>query len=194
MTTAYIALGSNLGDRGDYLERALAALWQTEGVEVTARVAGVRDAAGRRAARTGSLFERGCRAAHRADAPDLLNVLLSIEQSLGRTRQERDGPRTIDLDLLLYDDLVRADERLTVPHPRLHERLFVLQPLAQLAPGLLHPTLKRGIADLLAELQGLRLYSRLRAASCPVSAPSLRVRPAASARPSHWSWRRQAPT
>ena len=71
---------------------------------------------------------------------------------------ERDGPRTIDLDLLLYGDLIHADERLTVPHPRMHERLFVLQPLAQLVPGLLHPVLNRSIGDLLAELQGLRLH------------------------------------
>ncbi len=93
------------------------------------------------------------RAAH-----DLLDLLLSIEQGLGRVRQERDGPRTIDLDLLLYGDLVCTEERLIVPHPRLHERLFVLQPLAQLAPGLPHPVLKRSIADLLAERQGLRLH------------------------------------
>src|SRR6185437_9275682 len=72
---------------------------------------------------------------------------------------ERYGPRTIDLDLLLYGDFVHTDERLIVPHPRMHERLFVLQPLAQLAPGLVHPVLKRSIADLLAELQGLRLHS-----------------------------------
>ncbi len=92
------------------------------------------------------------------DGHDLLNVLLAIEQGLGRVRQQRDAPRTIDLDLILYGDRIHADARLTVPHPRLHERLFVLQPLAQLAPGLLHPVLKRSVADLLADLQGLRLH------------------------------------
>ena len=80
------------------------------------------------------------------EAHDVLEMLLAIEQKLGRERQQRDGPRTIDLDLLLYGDLIHADERLTVPHPRMHERLFVLQPLAQLVPGLLHPVLNRSIA------------------------------------------------
>jgi 3-oxoacyl-[acyl-carrier protein] reductase len=158
MTTAYIALGGNLGERSDYLERALAALRQTEGVEVV-RVSPVYETrpvggpAGQGAYLNAVAELRTERAMH-----DLLNVLLAIEQSLGRVRQERDGPRTIDLDLLLYDDRVHTDARLTLPHPRLHERLFVLQPLAQLAPGLIHPVLKRSIAELLAELQGIRPY------------------------------------
>ncbi len=159
MTTAYIALGSNLGDRGDYLERALAALRQTEGVEVTcvSSVYETRPVGGPPG--QGAYLNAVAELRTSREVHDLLNVLLTIEQGLGRVRQERDGPRTIDLDLLFYDDLIHADECVTVPHPRLHERLFVLQPLAQLAPGLLHPTLKRTIADLLAQLQGVRLYS-----------------------------------
>jgi 2-amino-4-hydroxy-6-hydroxymethyldihydropteridine diphosphokinase len=158
MITAYVALGSNLGDRTDYLERALTALRQSEGVRVT-RVSPVYETRpvggppGQGAYLNAVAELRTERSAH-----DLLDVLLAIEQRLGRVRQERDGPRTIDLDLLLYGDLVHTDERLTVPHPRLHERLFVLYPLAQIAPGLVHPVLKRSTADLLAELQGLRPY------------------------------------
>jgi 3-oxoacyl-[acyl-carrier protein] reductase len=158
MTIAYIALGSNLGDRSDFVERALTALRQSEGVQVT-RVSPVYETRpvggppGQGAYLNAVAELRTERSAH-----DLLDILLAIEQQLGRVRQERDGPRTIDLDLLLYGDLVLADERLIVPHPRLHERLFVLQPLAQIAPGLVHPVLKCSVADLLAELQGLRLY------------------------------------
>lgn len=158
MTIAYIALGGNLGDREEYLRRALTALRQSAGVELT-RVSPLYETRpvggppGQGAYLNAVAEVRTERAAH-----DLLDVLLSIEQGLGRVRQERDGPRTIDLDLLLYGDLVCADERLIVPHPRLHERLFVLQPLAQLAPGLSHPVLKRSIADLLTERQGLRLH------------------------------------
>ncbi|HEY7313392.1 MAG TPA: 2-amino-4-hydroxy-6-hydroxymethyldihydropteridine diphosphokinase [Gemmataceae bacterium] len=158
MTTAYIALGSNLGERSDYLERALTALRQCEGVEVM-RVSPMYETrpvggpAGQRDYLNAVAEVRTELSAH-----DLLDALLAIEQRLGRKRRERDGPRTIDLDLLLYGDLVHTDEHLTVPHPRLHERLFVLQPLAQIAPGLVHPVLKRSIADLLAELQGLRPY------------------------------------
>lgn len=158
MTTAYIALGSNLGDRDDYLERALTALRQSEGVEVM-RVSPVyetRPVGG--PSGQGPYLNTVAELRTERTADDLLNVLLAIESGLGRVRQERDGPRTIDLDLLLYGDLIHTDARLTVPHPRLHERLFVLQPLAQLAPGLLHPMLKRSIVDLLAELQGLRFY------------------------------------
>jgi 3-oxoacyl-[acyl-carrier protein] reductase len=158
MTIAYIALGSNLGARDDYLRRALSALRQSEGIEVL-RVSPVYETrpvggpAGQGAYLNAVAEVRTQRGPH-----DLLVVLQNIEQQLGRERREKDGPRTIDLDLLLYGDLVHQDERLTIPHPRLHERPFVLQPLAQLAPGLLHPVLKCSIAELLAEQQGLRLY------------------------------------
>ncbi len=158
MTTAYIALGSNLGDRESYLERALTALRQCDGIEVT-RVSPVyetRPVGG--PSGQGPYLNAVAEVRTERSPHDLLDGLLAIERDLGRVRQERDGPRTIDLDLLLFGDLVITDERLTLPHPRLHERLFVLQPLAQLAPGLIHPVRKRGIAELLADLQGLRPY------------------------------------
>ncbi len=158
MTLAYIALGSNLGDRDESLRRALTALHQTEGVEVV-RVSPVyetRPVGG--PAGQGAYLNAIAEVRSEVGPHDLLAVLLNIEQQLGRVRREKDGPRTIDLDLLLYGDLVHEDAQLIVPHPRMHERIFVLYPLTQLVPGLLHPVLKRSIADLLAELQGLRLH------------------------------------
>lgn len=84
----------------------------------------------------------------------LLHMLHAIERRLGRDRasQPHGAPRTIDLDLLLHGDHVIQSDSLILPHPRMHERLFVLQPLSEIAPGLVVPTLRRTIADLLAEL------------------------------------------
>ena len=79
--------------------------------------------------------------------------LLRIEFLLGRIRDTRDGPRTIDLDLLLYGDIESHTEFLMLPHPRLHERRFVLEPLAEIAPQLMHPTLKCTATELLESLQ-----------------------------------------
>ena len=79
--------------------------------------------------------------------------LLRIEYLLGRTRDVKDGPRTIDLDLLLYGDVESQTEFLTLPHPRMHERRFVLEPLVEIAPRVVHPTLKRTAAELLESLE-----------------------------------------
>ncbi len=83
---------------------------------------------------------------------ELLALILDIEQKMGRVRGERWGPRLIDLDLLFYGDAVIEEQGLEVPHPRLHERRFVLTPLAEIAPGLVHPVIKKSVLELLAEL------------------------------------------
>ncbi len=85
---------------------------------------------------------------------DLIQALLSIERDMGRTRDGSvlKGPRVIDLDLLLYDGSVVSTAELTIPHPRMHQRLFVLEPLAEIAPNLHHPIFNATIADLLARL------------------------------------------
>jgi 2-amino-4-hydroxy-6-hydroxymethyldihydropteridine diphosphokinase len=138
---AYVGLGSNLGDREATIRAALDALDAAPQTSVAA-VSTLRETAP-----VGLLdqpeFLNGVAALETELGPRaLLDALLAVERSLGRTRDgPRFGPRTIDLDLLLYGD-ERVDEPgLRVPHPRLHERLFVLEPLHELAPGLVVPGL-----------------------------------------------------
>jgi 2-amino-4-hydroxy-6-hydroxymethyldihydropteridine diphosphokinase len=154
--TAYVALGSNLGDRRAYLERALELLRSEPGVQVQ-RVSGLyeTDPVGGPSGQE-PYFNAVAEVVSDLTPRKLLDTLLRCEEALGRVRHERDGPRTIDLDLLLYDDRVLDEPGLVVPHPRLHQRLFVLRPLTDLAPGLYHPVQRKTIADLLADLQGLR--------------------------------------
>jgi 3-oxoacyl-[acyl-carrier protein] reductase len=154
--TAHVGLGSNLGDRRGQLESALAALGQEGGVRV-ARVSPLYETApvGGPAGQ-GHYLNAAAEVETDLGPRELLAALLRIEHSLGRVRQDRDGPRTIDLDLLLYGDQILNEPDLVLPHPRLHQRVFVLRPLADLAPGLRHPVERRTIADLLAGVQGLR--------------------------------------
>jgi 2-amino-4-hydroxy-6-hydroxymethyldihydropteridine diphosphokinase len=147
---AYVGLGSNLGNRAGYLLLA---------------VRGMLDA-GLDVVRLSNIYET--EPVENTNQPPFLNLvaelrgstlpspeqvmarLLRIEYSLGRTRDVRMGPRTIDLDLLICKDLQVATEFLTLPHPRLHHRRFVLVPLNELVPGLVHPVLGKSIGELLA--------------------------------------------
>ena len=139
MPRAYVGLGANLGEREGALRAAVAALDATEGVQVVAV------SAFRETDPVGYLdqprFLNGAAAVDTTLAPrELLDALLAVERSLGRTREgPRFGPRTIDLDLLLYGDDSVDEPGLTVPHPRLHERAFALEPLAELDPDLVVP-------------------------------------------------------
>lgn len=139
MPRAYVGLGANLGDREGALRAALAALAATDGIQVVAT------STFRETDPVDYLdqprFLNGAAALDTTLAPrELLDALLEVERSLGRTREgPRFGPRTIDLDLLLYGDESLDEPGLTVPHPRLHVRAFALEPLAELAPGLVVP-------------------------------------------------------
>lgn len=145
MTRAYVGLGSNLGDREGTIRAALAAL---PGVVAISEL--------RETAPVGLVdqppFLNGAAALEtELTPPELLAVLLDVERELGRERRERWGPRTIDLDLLLYGDESVSEPGLTVPHPRLHERRFALEPLLELDQDLTIPGRGR-VKDLLSEL------------------------------------------
>lgn len=152
IATAYISLGSNLGDRESTLRHALTLLrdrtghvvaissfYDTEPVGFTEQPKFINAVA---QLETTLLPEK------------LMETLLAIERELGRDRSATvpKGPRTIDLDLLLYDDRIIDFPALTVPHPAMHERRFVLEPLAEIAPNAVHPVLKRTARELLAGL------------------------------------------
>lgn len=137
-TTAYIALGANLGDPLATLNEALAALDAVIGVRVAARSSLYRTAPVGFDGQPD--FINAVAAVATTLAPEvLLATLLGIENDFGRIRREKDGPRSLDLDLLLYGDRVMASPTLTLPHPRLHLRAFVLVPLAEIAPDLKLP-------------------------------------------------------
>lgn len=150
MMETWIGLGSNLGDRRRHLRgavaemaqigrlRAVSPLYETEPV-------GLRDQP--------PFLNAVARLDTALTAAALLEALLAIEAAHGRLRAERFGPRTLDLDLLFYGDAVIRAPGLEVPHPRMHVRRFVLEPLAAAAPDFIHPALGRSVRELLAALE-----------------------------------------
>jgi 2-amino-4-hydroxy-6-hydroxymethyldihydropteridine diphosphokinase len=145
LTRAYVGVGANLGDREGTIRAALAVLPGVVAISELRETepVGVVDQ---------PPFLNGAAAVEtNLSARELLDVLLEVERGLGRERAERWGPRTIDLDLLLYGDRMIDEAGLTVPHPRLHERRFALEPLLDLDPELAIPGRGR-VSDLLAGL------------------------------------------
>jgi 2-amino-4-hydroxy-6-hydroxymethyldihydropteridine diphosphokinase len=152
VTRAYIGLGSNLGDRSATIARALARLAESPDVDVVA-VSTLRETTPVGPVLDQPRFLNGVAALDTSlPARRLLDLLLRIEAEAGRSRDgPTGGPRTLDLDLLLYGDAEIDEPGLVVPHPRLHERRFVLEPLVELEPGLVVP--ERGpVQGLLARL------------------------------------------
>ena len=146
MNYAAIALGSNLGDSCAILEATLATLANTPEVKLLARSSWYQTKA---VGPPQPDYINGCTLLQVKMPPrSLLETLLAIEVEFGRVRQERWGPRSLDLDLLLYDDLILDTPTLTLPHPRMRERAFVLVPLAEIAPNWIEPVSRKAIAEL----------------------------------------------
>ncbi len=150
---AYIALGANLGDRRANIEAAVERLRATDGVLVTKVSPPMENPAVGGPADSPPFLNAVAEIQTTLPPRELLDRLLQIEKDLGRTRREKWGPRAIDLDLILYGDQIIAERDLHVPHPLMHERRFVLEPLAQIAPHALHPERKRTAAQMLDDLE-----------------------------------------
>jgi 2-amino-4-hydroxy-6-hydroxymethyldihydropteridine diphosphokinase len=135
VTPAYLGLGSNLGDRARFLSEAIRHLRALAGVRVTA-VSPVYDTTPVGVVNQPNYLNLVAGIATELPAAQLLAACQGIEHALGRTRDVRWGPRTLAIDILCYGNLVATEPTLTLPHPRLTERAFVLVPLATLAPGL----------------------------------------------------------
>ncbi|WP_293171225.1 2-amino-4-hydroxy-6-hydroxymethyldihydropteridine diphosphokinase [Oceanithermus sp.] len=150
-TRVLIALGSNLGDRAGFLLAGLARLGALEGF-APGRLSPVYETEPVGPAEQGPYLNAVLEGESALEPRTLLAALLAIERELGRVRDRRWGPRTLDLDLLDYGGRVLRQPGLELPHPRLHERAFVLVPLADLQPGWRHPVLGRTARELLADL------------------------------------------
>ncbi len=150
MTTIYIGIGANLGDREGNCLKALEEL-EKRGIKVTKKSSryetepwGVKDQ------------PRFINMAVEADTDltpeEVLRVIKEIENYLGRRETLRLGPRVVDLDILLYDELVVDEPELRIPHPHMHKREFVLKPLSEIAPEVIHPLLKKTVREMLSEV------------------------------------------
>jgi 2-amino-4-hydroxy-6-hydroxymethyldihydropteridine diphosphokinase len=149
MSNVYLGLGTNLGDRKQNISKAIEAISLKMSIS-----------------KQSSLYETT--AWGYTNQPDFLNQVIQVETNmsplrllnflkktevkLGRVENFRYGPRLIDIDILFYDDLIKTTSRLQIPHPRIPERAFVLVPLNEIAPGYVHPVLKKTIAELLTKL------------------------------------------
>ena len=152
MTTAYIGIGSNLGDKLNNCRKSIEMTGRIPDTSVTAQSVFYRTEP---VGVEGQDWYVNCVISLSTGLPaqELLKNLLDIEQIMGRERKKKWDSRTIDLDILLYGQEVIEEEDLTVPHPLMHLRRFVLEPMVQLAPDLIHPVLGKSMAGLLEDFR-----------------------------------------
>ncbi|MFH1848491.1 MAG: 2-amino-4-hydroxy-6-hydroxymethyldihydropteridine diphosphokinase [Candidatus Omnitrophota bacterium] len=153
METVYIAFGSNQGDRNKNIERAISFLGDLTSVNIK-KVSSIYETDPVGGPQQGK-FLNGAIEIETSLLPDeLLDRLKGIESRLGRVKEEEDGPRPIDLDILLYGDVVISGGRIKIPHPRMQDREFVLKGLSEIAPEVVHPRLEKTMRELYEAIAG----------------------------------------
>lgn len=152
MSIVYLGIGSNMGDREAHIQKAVALLRENENVQVLA-ASGLVETEPEGGPPQGKFLNGALKIKTDLMPVDLLAALKNIERRCGRTKAAPNAPRTMDLDILFYDDVVIVEGKtLSVPHSKLHERLFVLKPLSEIAPDLVHPRFQKTVRELLENL------------------------------------------
>lgn len=157
MTTAFIALGANLGDRQANIQKAIRLLDESDSISVT-RVSEILESDALAQMDQPAYLDAVAQVETGLSAVKLFDRMSSIEDALGRIRQEKWSPRSIDLDLLLYGDRIEQTPQLTVPHNQMHLRSFVLNGMCELVPDFIHPVLKQSMKELASRLNGRNFY------------------------------------
>lgn len=152
MANVYLGLGSNLGDRKENLEKSIEALDNFSEIEVTNR-SSILETEPYGKTDQPEFMNMCVEISTRMSPLSLLETVLGIEHSLGRVREEVWGPRIIDIDILLYEDLELELDDLSIPHKEMHLRSFVLEPLSEIAPAVKHPTLDKMVIELKEDLE-----------------------------------------
>ena len=147
-----LGLGSNLGGRREFIERAVRLIDEIEGVELK-NLSSLIETEPVGGPPQGRYLNGAAELETALEPRDLLSRLQEVETELGRVRKVLNGPRNIDLDILLFGDLVVEVGNLVLPHPRMCERAFVLEPLNEIAPGRVHPVKRKSVEELLGELR-----------------------------------------